>query len=160
MKQLLTILFLTNSLFVFAQNVQRSSLGMSGASNELVSNNTAYYISQSVGQNSLIGTFANQETTIRQGFQQPFIASKIIVSELDANIFPNPTEGSINIVLSDSRESTLFLLLYDSFGRLLSNKSIDYKTSYKMDMYSLSSGVYILKLSNGNKNFVAQIIKQ
>lgn len=156
MKQLFTFIFLTNSLFLSAQNIQKSSLGMSGTSKEFVSNNTDYYISQSIGQKSLIGTYTN----LRQGFQQPYINAKIVASELQVTIYPNPTDQMINISLGDTEKSVLFLTLYDTYGKLIINKKIDYSSSTQLDISSLSSGLYLLKLFNGNQSFVAQIIKQ
>lgn len=157
MKQLFFILlFFLNSLFIFSQNIQRSSLGMSGASNEFVSNNTDYYISQSIGQKSVIGSYNH----LRQGFQQPSIKSKIITSELQVSIFPNPTDQIINIVLVDTEKSILFLTLYDTYGRQIFNRRVDYLSSYQLDVSAISSGMYLLKLFNGDKSFEAQIIKQ
>lgn len=159
MKYLLPILFLTSSLLIQAQNIKRSSFGLSGASEIVAHNNTTYFISQSIGQNSLIGTFSSQGATIRQGFQQPNVNSKINVTKLNAKVFPNPTNQYLNIELNNIKESLVFISLYDSYGRCLLKENLNSLKANTLDLSSYSSGIYFLNIFSENKSFVAQIIK-
>jgi hypothetical protein len=161
LKIVIILCFLTSSL-VFSQNVQRSSLGSSGDTKEVVIKNKHYYISQSVGQSSVIGTFTNGSKTIRQGFQQPLIKVEYISSldnHLNASVYPNPVSTYVTILFNETLKTSTDILIYDTTGKLVYNKSQEPTDSFKVDMSYLASGVYLLNLTSGNKKFIARLIK-
>jgi hypothetical protein len=67
----------------YAQNTAgkhlvRSTVGVSGSSTDIKIQNTNYVVQQSIGQSSVIGTFAIGDLNVRQGFIQPNVFAKII----------------------------------------------------------------------------------
>ena len=72
MKLLNTLIFtiLFSIPIVYSQSIIKSTVGAGGSSQTITSHNKTYFISQSIGQTSVIGTFTNNGYTIRQGFQQ------------------------------------------------------------------------------------------
>jgi hypothetical protein len=147
----------------FSQNLQRSSLGSSGNSSEIIVNNKTYYISESVGQNSVIGTFNTANYTIRQGFQQPEFRLKIIPSannSLNALVFPNPVNTQVNISLSEKLDASIEVIVYDFLGKKIIQKTQSSVQTFTVDMSFLASGMYLLKLKSNQKEFIATLIKK
>lgn len=151
------------SVSLNAQNLQRSSLGSSGASTEISSSDNTYYISQSVGQNSVIGTLTNGENVIRQGYQQPPFSIKVVAdsnSDLEASIFPNPVDTFITVQFSEVLKNSINVVIYDISGKRILNNTENPTQSFNIDMSSFSSGVYLLTIVSGAKKYTAQLIKK
>lgn len=83
-------------------------------------------------------------------------ASEIAVSGL----YPNPVDGNSFNMIVDSKISTeLTILIYDSFGRLVSstNKFVNAgPANITVDVNDLSSGVYSVEITNTNKEVVSK----
>ena len=94
---LIALSFVSNG---YAQSVVRSNVGSAGSSQTIISNKSSYFISQSIGQSSVIGTSG----VIRQGFQQPptsfIIRESGTKNEYHATIYPNPFSGKASIEFS------------------------------------------------------------
>ena len=77
-----------------------------------------------------------------------------ILSLADASemIYPNPTDGIINIKMADFKEATVYNL---------SGKRIMRSTDNRIDVSALSEGVYIIKLENrSGDRFSTRLIKE
>ena len=67
-------------------------------------------------------------------------------------IYPNPTDGIINIKMAAFKEATIYNL---------SGKRILRSTDNRIDVSSLSEGVYIIKLENrSGDRFSSRLIKE
>ena len=67
-------------------------------------------------------------------------------------IYPNPTDGIINIKMNQFKEATIYNL---------SGKRIMRSTDNRIDVSSLSEGVYIIKLENrSGDRFSTRLIKE
>ena len=67
-------------------------------------------------------------------------------------IYPNPTDGIINIKMAEFKEATIYNL---------SGKRIMRSTDNRIDVSSLSEGVYIIKLENrSGEGFSTRLIKE
>jgi hypothetical protein len=88
MKKPIAILMVQLCFFSFAssQSIIRSSVGSGGSSQSISIKEKTYFISQSIGQASVIGYASSNGYGIRQGFQQPPYI--LIVSE-PLTILPN-----------------------------------------------------------------------
>jgi hypothetical protein len=74
MKKTLLVVFLAISSALFSQNLQRQMVSAQGNSIAL---KNGMYVSQSIGQQSVNGTFQKNKLTISQGYQQSFWNSYI-----------------------------------------------------------------------------------
>jgi len=84
-------------------------------------------------------------------FSDTVVLSK--VSSKDIHLFPNPTDGEINIYGIDQ---DCLVELYDITGqKVLSTNSND----YKLDLSSFDQGTYFLKIMIGEKFVVKKIIR-
>ena len=67
-------------------------------------------------------------------------------------IYPNPTDGIINIKMASFKEATIYNL---------SGKRLMRSTDNRIDVSSLSEGVYIIKLENrSGDRFSTRLIKE
>lgn len=85
------------------------------------------------------------------------LSTNNLEQELDFNIFPNPTNGLISIKskpLNNARVS-----IYDLNGRVLLTNNIS-GTASEINISEFSSGIYLLKVSLENNEFVKRIVKQ
>lgn len=164
MKQKICIILMCwVGLSINAQNLQRAALGNSGSSTEISNSDENYYVSQSVGQSSVIGTFNNENYTIRQGFQQPPIRVVIITetnNDLDAIVYPNPVDTNITIQFNEEINSPINIVVYDISGKLILSKTQKPESSFSLDLSFLASGIYMLNITSENKRFLARLIKK
>ncbi|MBL0683538.1 T9SS type A sorting domain-containing protein [Aquimarina mytili] len=142
----------------------RSSLGVGGSSNIVTTNAGNYSISQSIGQSSVIGTYSKNGYTLRQGFQQPFISAKIITtpneSSLNAILYPNPFQQSINISFDQPITNQIDIVLFDIMGRTIRSQKKSATQLLTISLDDISKGAYFLSVSSGNKKFTAKLIKE
>ena len=80
--------------------------------------------------------------------------------EQDIVVYPNPTDGSVTILVPDSFESNApHFELYDVNG-MLHVKSDLYVGETHVDIGMLNTGVYLLKIYNGEDVFSKMIMKR
>ncbi|MBK8724226.1 MAG: T9SS type A sorting domain-containing protein [Saprospiraceae bacterium] len=71
------------------------------------------------------------------------MTSNSTIGKSEVNIFPNPTNGKLNIEISKKS----ILTLYNIYGQNLSNFKIEEGNNI-IDLNGLSSGLYLLKIEN------------
>ncbi|MDN3667600.1 T9SS type A sorting domain-containing protein [Algibacter miyuki] len=147
-----------------SNSILRSTTGVSGASNVIVNANETYTIQQSIGQTSAIGTFNNDNYTLRQGFIQPNILSKIVEKNIPINLqltlYPNPFDEQISLAFTDNIKGEIIVTVYNILGAKVYNHNYQplQKIDVRLDL--LSTGEYILKTIANNKQFITKIIKK
>ncbi len=101
---------------------------------------------------------------VNQGVQQPYeILTTVGLEEqhiaLELAAFPNPTNGSLTLSVTDHSETNLSYQLFDTRGKLIEEKKIvQNETGVSMD--GLASAAYLLKITdNGQLIKEFQIIK-
>ncbi len=168
-KTLLLILFLCFTYALQAQNssntykIIRSSLGVGGSLNVVETSKGKYSVSQSIGQSSVIGTYANKGFSLRQGYQQPLQKIKVKTqsnSNFNASIFPNPFLESISISFVEKLSDDINISLFDINGRLIYSKIYNPMITINLKLNDISRGSYLLKISSGNKLLNAKLIKK
>lgn len=165
MKVLILILtFLSSIPFAYSQSIVRSTVGIGGSSQTVTYNNRTYFVSQSIGQASVIGVSAKNGHIIRQGFQQPPHTFEIGLlneeSDLKATIFPNPFQQSIYITFIDLIEEDVSVIVHDISGRLILKKTFPASQLIALPLESIATGDYILNVIIGKKHLTTSIIKQ
>jgi hypothetical protein len=73
-------------------------------------------------------------------------------------VFPNPANKSVTVSLNELK-GTADLLLYDIYGKLLSKQRTSQLYS-QVDISSLPSGTYIIRIRNNGKETNLKIVKQ
>lgn len=141
----------------------RSTLGNSGLSKTISTAKGTYYVGQSIGQSSVIGTYSNKNYTIRQGFQQPNVLRKVILPEkttLKARLYPNPFKQSVNVLFEELITDELSVAIYNQSGMILQYKIFPSVQLLNLPLDFLAVGNYILKIATENKQFVSKIVKE
>jgi hypothetical protein len=75
----------------------------------------------------------------------------------DLNFYPNPTNDHINFSIKDFDQSYHFYQLYTIKGVLIQEDELNIQS---VDLTSLKSGMYFLKIEGDKKRYLAKIIKQ
>ena len=144
-------------------NLLRSSLGASGASEYIFLDNATFYVQQSVGQLSAIGTVYGSEGTLLQGFVQPFslfLPEEILASTyLEGVVYPNPFSETLRVSFSELLRGIIKVELYDIQGRrVLTGTYLDAK-QLELSLDHLSLGNYLLIIRYGHKKLIKKILK-
>jgi hypothetical protein len=144
-----------------AQQLHHQILSSQGASKNL---SNGMYVSQSIGQQSVIGSQTVEGYTYGQGFQQS-TWSKYITASSNNSIttitYPNPFISSVNFQFSQEIKGTVTVSIFDIRGRLVYNeekKSVG--TILTIELPNIASSNYLVKLSASNYNYFTQILKQ
>ena len=155
--------------FTQAQNTTsdylvRSTTGVAGSSETISANNNSYTVQQSIGQASAIGTFSTENYTVRQGFIQPDVMSKIrdiaIPLNLEAIVYPNPFVKGVTLSFSEQITDKVAVAVFDVLGRLVFSKSYAAQQKVQVQFENLSVANYILKVTANNKQFIKKILKK
>ncbi len=141
----------------------RSTMGMSGSSRTASVQGRFLYISQSIGQTSVIGTYTKDSYIIRQGFQQPpgtivFINTNQ-ENTFQARIYPNPFHTSVTIAFDTIIDGNYTLKIADITGRIVLIKILPPVQQIDIPLEHLSNGLYQLTVISKDKQFKATIIK-
>jgi len=115
-----------------------------------VGNNTIW-----IEATDIYGCKANDTITVT--FSNPTDIKNLSASKFI--LFPNPTNGIINIDLGKNNLNNTNLKVIDIFGKVIYNTQITtQKTSINLSNYS--KGIYLIQFSNQNGNKVYKVIKK
>ena len=158
------ILFFTFFICVSssAQELYKQTILSQGTTSKLES---GLIISQSIGQESVIGNFTNDNVKIIQGFQQPFwtrlISNSSSVIPIEITHFPNPITDNLNLSFYNYDIGELILSIYDYSGRILMKRNISVESGKSIvDLTMLPSGSFLMGLQNDKINYYIKIIKK
>jgi len=145
-----------------AQELYKQTILSQGSTSKLES---GLIISQSIGQESVIGNFSNDNVKIIQGFQQPFwtrlISNSSSVIPIEITHFPNPITDNLNLSFYNYDMGELVLSIYDYSGRILMKRNISVESGRSIvDLTILPSGSFLVGLQNDKINYYIKIIKK
>lgn len=86
-------------------------------------------------------------------------SNELDLEQFDAKIFPNPTNGIINIKLNNNSNLEANVEVYDNIGRKIETYTFDSK-KFELDINHLQSGMYFVKIKQGNFVSTTKIIKE
>ena len=80
--------------------------------------------------------------------------------ESEIGIYPNPAKGKVNMVLDNTQNTEISLVIYDLTGNLVQSLHQGFLKagSYKFSSRHLKPGSYLLKLSNSNEVRTSKIL--
>lgn len=153
--------FIISALLLFALNIcngQYISSDVMASGGDVYKNNYAS-LSFTIGE-PVIETWKTDGTALTQGFQQSSYYATSIKNETKINnnigVFPNPTSGVVNVVVSGNPETEYTYQLSDNIGRILIDK-VSFSNDAKFDLSIFSDGLYLLKVYKGD--LVVKIFK-
>ncbi len=161
------ILLFISLFFIHDSNSQikkKESLGINGLSAFIYSdNNRGYFIHQYIGQQSVINTFDRTSHSLRQGFLQPInplLINHRFDTNLEAIVYPNPFVDQIQIKFIDPINRVLVVRIFDMRGRMIINREYDSEQELTILIGEIATGVYTLRVDNGNKFLESKLIKR
>jgi hypothetical protein len=143
-----------------AQQLHHQMLSAQGNSTVLA-NGT--YVSQTIGQQSVIGNYTHDGKTYGQGFQQSMWGSYIkgnAANTITTTTYPNPFVDVVNFEFSQILPDVISVELFDVRGRLV------FSTSQKAEgnlltitIPNIAASNYLVHLSTSNYSYYTQILK-
>ena len=110
--------------------------------------------------------FSGSTGFIIQGVQQPYEISIVTAIEnteditLECTVYPNPTAGSIKLIIGSFEDDNLRFRLYDMNGILIQDNKIEERETVII-MDNLHSGIYFLRIIKNNLEVkIFKIIKK
>jgi hypothetical protein len=97
------------------------------------------------------GFFAIDEFTTRDAF----VGLSTIKNNLNASVYPNPTQGKINI--SAAKTNAIEVTVYDVMGKQMLKQNV-FNNSW-VDLGDLANGVYFVKIEDRNESTTVRVIK-
>lgn len=73
------------------------------------------------------------------------------------SIYPNPSNGQLNIKFSQIQEFNVEIEVLDLFGNSVLKKLYGYNSEIKLDLTGYRNGIYLLKVKTNKKTFVEKI---
>ena len=145
-----TINFFSILIFCFAINTVHAQKSVVAAGGKAIgAGGTASF---SVGQISYKSPTGN---IVSDGVQQPYEIQTLGKSDfgsiqLEMKVYPNPTEGELQLKISDSNLTNLTYQLFDVNGKNLSSQKINQEET-AISLKYLNKGVYFLSVLMQNK---------
>ena len=159
--KLLVLVFLFSFSTLYSQELHHQMLSAQGASKEL---SNGIYVSQTIGQQSVIGNYTKDGKTYGQGYQQS-VWSKYISTNTNNAIttvtYPNPFISTINFQFSQAIKEPISVSVFDIRGRLIFTQEKQASGNIlTIDLPNLASSNYLVRLSSPNYTYYTQILKQ
>ena len=159
--KLLLLVFLFSFSTLYSQELHHQMLSAQGSSKEL---SNGIYVSQTIGQQSVIGNYTKEGKTYGQGYQQS-VWSKYISTNSNNAIttvtYPNPFISTINFQFSQAIKEPISVSVFDIRGRLIFNQEKQASGNIlTIDLPNLASSNYLVRLSTPNYTYYTQILKQ
>lgn len=79
------------------------------------------------------------------------------------SVFPNPTEGDLNIHLTSENQSSFLVRITDLNGRIISERKygkLNGLLNEKIDLSKQSKGIYIVEVINEYESFASKVVLQ
>ena len=75
-------------------------------------------------------------------------------------IFPNPVDNILHVISKDILMDNLSFELFNTLGQAQTLSMTKEENQFTIDMAALPSGVYILKMKNGEEVYGYEVIKK
>ncbi len=163
LKKMVVIFSISSS---YAQVLHHQAISVQSTS---VKTTSGIHISQTIGQQSALGSFIKPNYVVQQGFQQSLISrissvfnNSPLVNSIETKLYPNPVISVLNFEFSSEVRGLITITIFDLSGKLMGSyekKSLQNKlTIGSLEM--LPSGEYIVRLVSGNYNYVTKFLKK
>ncbi|HHZ65318.1 MAG TPA: T9SS type A sorting domain-containing protein, partial [Flavobacteriales bacterium] len=99
-------------------------------------------------------------TLVTVGLEEPNVLAKM-------QLYPNPTDGLVNIIIPASVNEDITLVIYNVFGEIVFNahqsglntiSGSAVQNKYAIDIGYLANGMYLVQLLTANETHMEQIV--
>ena len=155
--RILILLFF--SILTFGQKLHHQMLSAQGS---VAVTAKGLIVSQSIAQQSNIGTFGKGKVMVSQGFQQSKLTAKPATnsSAISTVVYPNPFVDFVSFRFSTPVTGKISISIFDLHGRLLLSKEKEAVGNIlTVDNLVLPAGEYAIKLHGNRFYFNTTILK-
>lgn len=131
--------------------------------------NSSGQLSFTVAEMTMVQTFSQSNSILTQGFQQPTDFG-VYVPEPAKNgfsfgVFPNPSKGNVNLVLSTKNTAMVNIRLIDALGKTIDADRFTHAAgvnTYPYNWSNVSNGMYMLEviLTDPSTNAIQKSMKK
>ena len=104
-----------------------------------------------------IGPFPNMELAIQRVYDD-YVLGLDSVNTTEFAVFPNPVQNQLTLLTQQSLTDKASIQIFNALGQSVLQTKMP--SDKQLDVSSLSSGIYFLKVSNGNQSSTKKIIKK
>jgi len=153
MKTLSLILLLFVTTWAVAQSVSPQVIATAGNYSEAGGISLSWTLGEPV-----IETATGTGVILTQGFQQPDYSLVVIehvpAANLDVNVFPNPTNGNLNIQWVGEIQTPAIISLFDMAGKQIINQKVNTGNQIgSLNLSEYANAQYILKIVASDISF-------
>lgn len=155
------IIFLSMGFIAQAQDLHHQALSAQGTSTVLTN---GMYVSQTIGQQSVVG---NQEVAgkmVGQGFQQALWDNYIKMNaqnNMTTITYPNPFVETVHFQFSQPVDGPIAIAVFDIRGRLIFQEKRQAENQLlTLNLNHLPASNYLVQLTASDYSYYSQIIKK
>lgn len=124
---------------------------------------TGITVRQSIGQQSVIGTFTSNQLRVEQGYQQSMLkmsTNAIMGNDIKITVYPNTFKDMINFQFSKPINGVVNISIFDVLGRTVYSKEHHISdSSLAINNLHFADGKYIAKVTLKNHYYIINLIK-
>lgn len=155
------IIFLFFGFTTHAQEIHHEMISSQG--NHVTIQN-GYTVRQSIGQQSAIGNFTNEQFRVEQGFQQSsFKVGTNLNNQTNIKLiaYPNPFKDKVSFEFSKPISEKITITFYDVLGRVVYVKEniLNNESNIIIGNINLADGEYLVKVLGQNYHFTINLLK-
>ena len=116
--------------------------------------NSSGQLSYTLSEMTMVQMFSQANNMLTQGYQQAFDLSAYVPQPVKENfnfgVFPNPSAGSIHLIINAKNNSIVNLRLVNALGKTVASDHFYHPAgvnSYAYNWNNLSTGMYMLELT-------------
>ncbi|MEY4432415.1 MAG: hypothetical protein RLZZ44_545 [Bacteroidota bacterium] len=155
--KIVVLVLLTN--WMFGQQLHHHMLSAQG---KVATTAKGIKVSQSIAQQSSIGTTSKAKIIVSRGFQQSKISNlqPLANDVISTLVYPNPVEDFVNFKFSAAVEGKIAVSIFDIHGRLLVFQEKEAEQNVlTVTNLMLAAGEYLVKLDGNRYTFTTKILK-
>jgi hypothetical protein len=154
------IVLIMLSISANAQELHHQMISTQGHN---VVSETGITVRQSIGQQSVIGTYTNNQFRVEQGYQQSTLkmnTNATMVNYIKITVYPNAFKDMINFQFSKPINEVVNISIFDVLGRTVYSKEHHISDS-SLAIYNINfaDGKYIAKVAIKNYYYIINLIK-
>lgn len=160
--KLILIVLLSLNVFAYGQTINHHQALSSQGLGVKLSN--GMYVSQTIGQQHVIGNYEKKGHTYGQGYQQGYRKKPVkrnVFPTITTLNYPNPFTDKIHFQFSKSIEDIITVRISDVQGKIVfQQEKKAYNNILTIELGYLPTSNYIVQLSAFNFIYSAKILKQ
>jgi ELWxxDGT repeat protein len=92
-------------------------------------------------------------------FTQKILANEPFTDSFGLKIYPNPSQNDLNLIFESNHQGNFEATLYDVTGKIMVRQSVNSKVINTISTQQLNTGMYFLRLTNGEQQTIQKVIK-